>query len=156
MVYELPDRGEPYHPEGATLFDFDGYYPTGATAGQDRSAPTPVTEPIGRSTAPEQQEAATLEKAVPAAPEARVEAAEPVRRSKPAPTGTTGARPTAKTKIRTAEAALTSEDDVEEAKPRLTGEGSANRLPTVPFSATGGSLILALGVGALLYRRFGR
>jgi hypothetical protein len=32
----------------------------------------------------------------------------------------------------------------------------ANLLSTVPLSATGGTLILALGVGALLHRRFGR
>lgn len=33
---------------------------------------------------------------------------------------------------------------------------TADRPPEVPLSASGGSLILALGVGALLYRRFGR
>lgn len=33
---------------------------------------------------------------------------------------------------------------------------TANRPSEIPLSASGGSLILALGVGALLYRRFGR
>jgi hypothetical protein len=114
-------------------------------------ASSPVADgyyPAGLAPAPEQ--------ATPVSPEARVEEAEPVRRSKPASTGMRGARATAKMEIPTAEADLILEDAVEEARPRPTGEGSVNRLSTVPFSATGGTLILALGVGALLHRRFGR
>ena len=48
------------------------------------------------------------------------------------------------------EARQPAEQAVEEGEPR-----AESRLPAVPFSVSGGCLLLALGVGALLYGRFG-
>ncbi len=95
------------------------------------------------------QEAPAPEAAPSVQNEALTEEAEPGRGPKAASDGTRGSHPGAKTET-PAEARKTSEWAVEEGEPR-----AERHLPAVPISATGGSLLFALGVGALLYRWFG-
>jgi hypothetical protein len=105
----------------------DGYYPTGVAVDPEQIASAPVASK-GEVSAVQEKEALAPEEAPSAETEVHVRKAEP---------------PT--------EARWDSEEARVEEDSRL-----ANLLSTVPLSATGGTLILALGVGALLHRRFSR